>query len=182
MKTKNSNFGVLDEAQDPFEVSEPSSATKRPGLSLKARAVGLLSRREHSRTELQRKLAPHAENAETLEKLLDELAQAGWQSDARFTQGWLHRKAPLHGAGRLIYDLKLQGIDAQSVAQVQAELKLTEYDRAHAVWHRKFKQTEGRLSQADYARQGRFLAARGFSAEIIRRVLKQVAYAEPIEN
>ena len=52
----------------------------RQPLSLKARAVGLLSRREHSRAELQRKLAPHAEDPASLETLLNELEQGGWLS------------------------------------------------------------------------------------------------------
>ena len=72
----------------------------RPGLSLKARAVGLLSRREHSRFELEKKLAPFAESAEELSGVLDELSIKGWQSDERYTQGWVHRKASLHGAAR----------------------------------------------------------------------------------
>ncbi|MBI3145525.1 MAG: recombinase RecX, partial [Pseudogulbenkiania sp.] len=54
--------------------------------SLKARAVDLLSRREHSRRELERRLAPFADSAEQLAALLDELAERGWQSDNRFAE------------------------------------------------------------------------------------------------
>jgi len=38
--------------------------------SLRERALGFLARREHSRTELRRKLAPHAESPEELDALL----------------------------------------------------------------------------------------------------------------
>ena len=93
-----------DADDEEFEVG-PKPAAPRPGLSLKARAVGLLSRREHSRQELERKLAPHAESAESLAKVLDALTREGWQSDARFTQGWVHRKAPEQGAARIVRDL-----------------------------------------------------------------------------
>lgn len=160
-----------DAADEEFEVG-PKPAAPRPGLSLKARAVGLLSRREHSRAELQRKLAPHAETQEALDKVLDELAKAGWQSDARFTQGWVHRKAPAHGAARIVQDLRLQGIPAEAIAVVQSELKESELSRAQAVWSRKFSRIGNPSSPAEYAKQGRFLASRGFSTDIIRRVLK----------
>lgn len=155
---------------DEFEVG-PKPAAPRPGLSLKARAVGLLSRREHSRLELERKLAPHAESPEALAKVLDELTKAGWQSDVRFTQGWVHRKAPNHGLTRIVQDLKSQGISLEAIASVRSELKETEFSRAKAVWSRKFSASPSPRSQAEYAKQGRFLASRGFSMEIIRRVL-----------
>lgn len=155
---------------DAFEVTQSGSA-QRPSLSLKARAVALLSRREHSRIELSRKLAPHAESEEALIQVLDELAQAGWQSDDRFAQGYVHRKAPTQGTSRVVRELKHQGIEPDALAAVQAALKSTEFDRAFAVWSRKFKSPEEKLSAKEYARQGRFLASRGFSTDIIRRVL-----------
>ena len=184
------------DAEDEEFAGGPKPAAPRPGLSLKARAVGLLSRREHSRRELERKLAPHAESPEVLAQLLDELARAGWQSDARFTQGWVHRKAPGQGAARIVQDLKQQGIAPDALLQVRAELKETEFARAQAVWARKFSSTLSslsqtsseaakfsapqfsapKLSQAEYAKQGRFLASRGFSMDIIRRVLKQTSH------
>jgi len=173
-----------DVDDEEFEVG-PKPAAPRPGLSLKARAVGLLSRREHSRLELERKLTPHAESPEALIEVLDELTRAGWQSDARFTQGWVHRKAPGQGASRIAQDLKQQGIAPEAIAAVKLELKETEFARAQAVWSRKFSNGQsGRaeashhaspLSQAEYAKQGRFLASRGFSLEVIRRVLKQTS-------
>ena len=177
-KTSHKSSG-FEASQDPFETTEFSRVSRRPELSLKARAVGLLSRREHSRLELMRKLAPYAESPEVLATLLDELVQAGWQSDARFTQGWVHRKAPGQGTARVIRDLKLQGVSLDALSSVQAELKSTEYERASAVQRRKFQPSQGRLSQTEYARQGRFLASRGFSNEIIRQVLKN---AEEVEN
>jgi len=163
----------VDADDEEFEVG-PKPAAPRPGLSLKARAVGLLSRREHSRTELQRKLAPHAESPEALDEVLNELSSAGWQSDERFAQGLVHRKASAHGLTRIVQDLKAQGIAPEAIAAIRSDLKDSEFSRAQAVWARKFSshQVGTPLSQADYARQGRFLASRGFSLEVIRRVLK----------
>ena len=143
----------------------------RPGLSLKARAVGLLSRREHSRFELEKKLAPFAESAEELSGVLDELSIKGWQSDERYTQGWVHRKASLHGAARIGQDLRQRGVSAPQVAKVQEQLKLTELERARAVWQKKFADLPGPGHVAEYARQGRFLLSRGFSSDVVRTIL-----------
>jgi len=169
----------VDADDEEFEVG-PKPAAPRPGLSLKARAVGLLSRREHSRIELQRKLAPHAENPEALSKVLDELSREGWQSDERFTQGLVHRKATGHGLTRIVQDLKKQGITPEAIATVRSALKETELSRAQAVWAQKFgsQPIQFPLSLSEYARQGRFLASRGFSTEVIRRVLKDASISE----
>ena len=80
---------------DEFESVRPATDEVKPrsGLSLRARAVGLLSRREHSRVELSRKLAVHAQSPDELNALLDALAKEGWQSDERYVQGLVHRKA-----------------------------------------------------------------------------------------
>jgi regulatory protein len=171
-----------DADDEEFEVG-PKPAAPRPGLSLKARAVGLLSRREHSRKELERKLSPHAESPESLAEVLDALTREGWQSDARFIQGWVHRKASVQGADRIVRDLKQHGMTPEAIATVQLDLKTTEFERAQAVWARKFlgkqsalsapSQGSSQMTQAEYAKQGRFLASRGFSMDVIHRVLKQ---------
>lgn len=171
-----------DADDEEFEVG-PKPAAPRPGLSLKARAVGLLSRREHSRQELERKLTPYAESPELLAGVLDALTREGWQSDARFIHGWVHRKAPEQGSARIVRDLKQHGMTSETIATVQLDLKATEFERAQAVWSRKFAGKQSALSpalrgsypmtQAEYAKQGRFLASRGFSMEVIHRVLKQ---------
>jgi regulatory protein len=174
-----------DADEEEFEVG-PKPAAPRPGLSLKARAVGLLSRREHSRQELERKLTPYAETPESLAEVLDALTREGWQSDARFTQGWVHRKAPEQGAARIVRDLKQHGMTPEAIATVQLDLKANEFERAQAVWSRKFEgkhaalshatQGASQITQAEYAKQGRFLVSRGFSMDVIHRVLKQKRY------
>ncbi len=150
-----------------------TQAKPRSGLSLRARAVGLLSRREHSRVELSRKLSVHAQSSDELIELLDALAKEGWQSDERFVQGFVHRKAGQQGLVKIIQELTQQGIDATQVAQVRLELKGSEFERAQGVWQKKFSRSGPPLTAPDYARQGRFLASRGFSAEVIHRILKE---------
>ncbi len=77
----------------------------RPGLSLKGRALKYLAAREHSRVELTRKLAPHAESPEQVDGVLDELEAKGLLSAQRFADSMLHRKAARYGAARIQAEL-----------------------------------------------------------------------------
>ncbi len=129
----------------------------------------LLSMREHSRQELERKLAAHEETPGDLQKALDELQAKGFISEERVAESVLHRRAARLGAGRIRQELQAKGLDGEVVARAMAQLKGTELERARDVWRRKFNAPP--QDAADRAKQSRFLAARGFSGEVIRRVL-----------
>ncbi|AOJ76033.1 recombination regulator RecX [Burkholderia ubonensis] len=153
---------------------EPSATAERksskPPRSLKGRALGYLSRREYSRAELARKLAPYAGEDESVEPVLDALEQEGWLSDARFAESLVHRRASRVGAARIVNELKRHAVGDTLVEEVGAQLRETEWARAQAVWRKKF----GALPQtpAERAKQARFLAARGFSSATIVKLLK----------
>ena len=137
--------------------------------SLKGRALRLLAQREHSRVELERKLAKYEEEPGTLAKALDELQARDFQSDARVVQSVLHQRAGRMGAMRLRQELQQKGIDAEAIAGAMDQLKDTELERAREVWRRRFGQAPA--DAAERARQTRFLLARGFSGEVVRRAL-----------
>jgi regulatory protein len=145
--------------------SDRSSA----GLSLKGRALAALSRREYSRQELARKLAEHAETADELEALLDALERDNWLSNERFAESVVRRKADRYGALRVKQELASHGLDPELVASQVNDLHASELERARVVWSRKFAALPG--DPLERAKQGRFLAARGFSAEVIHRIL-----------
>ena len=138
--------------------------------SLRERALNLLSRREHSRVELQRKLSAHTEDPQELIDLLDELAQRGWLSDARFAEALVHDKQAKFGTSRLAYELRERGVEESVIRDQLAELKDSELERAQQVWQSKF----GTLPEDAKARakQIRFLQSRGFSFEVIGKVLR----------
>ncbi len=139
------------------------------GPSLKARAVAYLSRREHSRQELRRKLSAWCDDPAAIEAVLDELAREHWQSDQRYAQAYAHRAAARQGAQRILGALRQQGLADDELAGLRDSLRATEADRARAVWQRKFGQPPA--DPREYARQYRFMAGRGFSADCIRRLL-----------
>jgi regulatory protein len=138
-------------------------------LSLKGRALRLLAGREHSRRELERKLAAHAAEPGQLQATLDELQAKGFIDEQRVVESVVHQRASRLGAGRIRQELQAKGIDAERVAAAVASLKATEAERAREVWRRKFGVLP--VDAAQRARQARFLAARGFSHEVIRRIV-----------
>jgi regulatory protein len=137
--------------------------------SLKGRALRLLSQREHSRRELERKLAKYEEEPGQLQRALDELQARGFIDEQRVVDSHLHRRAPRLGAGRLRQELQAKGLDAERIATAMAALRGTEVERARTVWQRKFGELPA--GPDERARQSRFLAARGFDGEVIQRVL-----------
>ena len=138
---------------------------------LKNRALRALARREHSRTELARKLAAHG-NSEDIRAVLDQLEHSGLLSDARFTESYVAARAARFGPAKLRHSLRTKGVAEALIESALAAGRDTEAARARELWQRKF----GTLPQDrnDHARQARFLQGRGFSAEVIRRVLKGI--------
>jgi regulatory protein len=141
----------------------------RAPLSLKGRALRLLGNREHSRAELERKLAEHEAEPGQLRRVLDELQAKGFIDEQRVVASVLHRRAPRLGAMRIRQELQGKGLAPALVAEAVSQLRATEVQRAHEVWLRRFGQLPA--DQKERARQARFLAARGFGGEVIRRVL-----------
>ena len=139
-------------------------------LSLKGRALRLLSGREHSRTELERKLAKFEEEPGELKRVLDELQAKDFISETRVVESVLHQKAPRMGAARIRQELQQKGVDADAIAEAVSSLRDTEFARAGEVWRRRF----GALPQdpKEHARQARFLMSRGFSGGVVGKLLK----------
>ena len=134
---------------------------------LKARALRYLVRREHSRQELVRKLAPHAESPQAVEAVLDSLASRKQLSDERFAEERARSLSRKYGAAKIRQDLKARGIP-EEIAD-QASSGFDEIEKARQVLQRKYRQPAE--SRNEKAKRARFLQSRGFSHEIIRRLI-----------
>ncbi|OUM03794.1 recombination regulator RecX [Variovorax sp. JS1663] len=138
--------------------------------SLKGRALRLLSQREHSRSELERKLARYEEEPGSLARALDELAAKNFISEARVVQSVLHQRAARHGAARVRQELLHKGIAPERVAEAVASLAASELERAREVWRRRFGTPP--QDAGERAKQVRFMLARGFASNVVARVLR----------
>ncbi|GGC09008.1 regulatory protein RecX [Oxalicibacterium flavum] len=141
----------------------------KPHMSLKARALRYLSMREHSRQELARKLARHAQEGDDVDALLDTLEAGRFLSEERFSESLIRRRAARFGNSRILSELKSHGIDTSSLGEANGDLA-DEVARATEVWQRKFGRPPA--DAAERARQMRFLLQRGFAQGTIRKVLK----------
>ena len=153
----------------PDSSPSPDGAGRNRTLSLKGRALRLLAQREHSRAELLNKLAGHEDEPGQLQGILDELQAKGFINEERVIESVIHRRAGKLGAARIRQELQAKGLPAEALARVVAQLKDTEFERARQVWSRKFGQTA--TEAKEHARQVRFLISRGFSAEVVRKIV-----------
>ena len=106
----------------PASAGKPRQVKDRPdtAVELRARALRLLARREHSPLELERKLRPHAESPEALANLISGLKSKNQLSEARYAEErvrWLARK---YGAAKIRHDLKSKGVDPSIVERVSS--------------------------------------------------------------
>ena len=166
-------------------MSELASKKPKQSPSLKARALRLLSLREYSRKTLAAKLAESearwarlgAEQLEqisqatalSIEAVLDDFETRGWLSDERFAEALVRRRSERYGTRKIADELERAGVDSQQSAKLLGALKETEFQRAYELWARKYG--EKAQDQKERARQYRFLASKGFSSDVVARII-----------
>ena len=144
-----------------------SSFPPESAAELKTRALRLLARREHSRDELARKLSPYAESPEILEGLLHELESRTQLSIERFAKvraNWLARK---YGAVKIRHDLVSKGVPVELADRATSDMQ--EMDKARGILARKYSAPA--TTREERAKRARFLQGRGFSGDVIRRLV-----------
>ena len=102
--------------------------------------------------------------------LLDEFEAKGWLSEQRFVDAVVQTRRRRFGAQKVLAELRDKGVSEEGLARAREALSHEELEVARSVWERKFRAKPE--SMAERARQDRFLAGRGFSAEVIRKVLQ----------
>lgn len=139
--------------------------------ALLQQAIQLLSRREYSARELQRKLEA-GQDAELVAEALTELQRQGLQSDERFAEVWVrHRVLQGHGPIKVQMELRQKGIAGEVISRVLTQGDVDWFEQARAIYQRRF----GLRPPADpreKARQMRFLQYRGFNADQIRYAME----------
>ena len=138
-------------------------------ISLKGRALRLLSGREYSRAELERKLKAHEEEPGALSRALDELQAKDFINAQRVVDSVVHRRSSKLGTQRIRQELQAKGLEPEAVAEAVSQLRITEVDRAREVWRKKFGNAPADATER--AKQMRFLATRGFGGDAIRKVV-----------
>lgn len=140
----------------------------RPELTPTQRALGLLTRREHSRKELARKLTARGVDSAEAETAVAKLAGEGWQDDTRFAESLVRSRAGNgYGPIRLRAELGTHGLDREAIARALDTFDGDWTEQARDVVRRRF----GDHLYDDRALQRKaaeFLFRRGFTADQIR--------------
>ncbi len=135
-----------------------------------------MARREHSKTELQRKLDARGYEAQAVRTVLDQLEAEQLQSDERFIEAFVHHRTDKgYGPCRIAQELRQRGISDNLLATYIDLNELAWHERAAVVRQKRF----GSELPSDYrerARQSRFLQYRGFTSEQIRHVMNPACH------
>ena len=130
-----------------------------------------MSRREHSRFELETKLRARGFADDGIAETLDALLAEGLQDDFRYAESYVRSRANRgYGPRRIAQELKQRGVaDAVSKTAVR-DAQIDWFELAANTQQKKFR--KGPESFKERAQQSRFLEYRGFDAEQIRHALE----------
>jgi len=143
---------------------------KRQAPSLMGRALRFLSRREHSRQELRKKLLAYAESDIELDELMTKLEAQSWLSDERFAESLIRRKSERYGSLKIVDELKHQGIEGDSLLEIKERLKVSDAMRAWELWQRKFDSVVTK-DPKEKAKQMRYLVSKGFPLSVVIKII-----------
>ena len=152
---------------------KPRQSQQKPDSeTCRERAIGLLARREHSRLELRHKLLSRGCDEAELGALLASLSAEGLQSDERFTEAYVYSRSQRgFGPLRIQAELRERGIDDGLIRQFLDFQSQTWLQQAHRQWQKRFGKRAADFKER--ARQARFLQGRGYSPQMICRVLDE---------
>ena len=140
-------------------------------VAVRRTAMDLLARREHGRVELTRKLRQRGAPPEMIEAALDRLTEDGLLSESRYLESFLsYRARSGYGPMRIREELSQRGLQRSDIELALRECGIDWQEQLQDVWRRKFS---GQLpvDARERAKQGRFLSYRGYSMEMIGRLL-----------
>ncbi|BFT61609.1 recombination regulator RecX [Pseudomonas moorei] len=139
-------------------------------VAVRRTAMDLLARREHGRVELTRKLRQRGALPEMIETALDRLTEEGLLSESRYLESFVsYRARSGYGPMRIREELSQRGLQRSDIDLALRESGIDWQVHLEDTWRRKFS---GHLpiDTRERAKQGRFLAYRGYSMEMISRL------------
>jgi regulatory protein len=173
---------------------ESAAATAAPGpietstRTTYERALSLLSYRDRSVKELQKRLHEKGEAEDRIAPTIERLQQSGLLDDSRFAAE--RARAGLVGKARsrrqIEHDLALRGVTREvasaAIQQVLAEEGTSELEVAVRAARKKAKSLERMDPQAQRQKLYAFLARQGYTPDLVRRAMRAALDAAPPEG
>ena len=137
-------------------------------VGIRKKAMDFLARREYSRAELWDRLNRRfVDQVEEIERQLARLAEEGLQSDQRFTEAFIrHRCAGGFGPLRIRAELRQRGVEEAMISESLSAADIDWGDQLQALCDKKYG-AGAPVDSRDRQRRQRFLAQKGYSAEMI---------------
>lgn len=136
-------------------------------------AQGLLARREHSKTELSKKLQTRGFEFSDIEGVIEQLNQQGLQSDARFAENCYRSRAKKgYGPNYIRQYLKQRGVCESLIDKAEYDCDVNWYDNIVGVWKKKYSDAPSDLKSIN--KQKQFLYYRGFDTELITHLFDEL--------
>ena len=173
-------------ATEPLDEHEKAELRRKLIASVRHRAVGLLARREHGRSELRDKLIQRDLPVDAIEIALDDLAARGLQCDVRFAESYTRMRVNRgFGPNKVRADLQLRKLTREVIEDAISENDANWSDNAYNALLKKFGDPDnhfGRVtaqqnfgsSASDRARMQRFLHSRGYNPSDISSAINRV--------
>ncbi|MBA2651888.1 MAG: recombination regulator RecX [Tatlockia sp.] len=137
-------------------------------------ALRLLARREHGAQELANKLAQKGYQAAEIPESIRECQRLGLQSDVRFVESFCrYRIRQGYGPLKISQELQAKHIERDLIEAALEQEQDNWLNYALAVWHKKFKD-QADIPFIELQKRQSFLLYRGFSTEIIAKVVTEV--------
>ncbi len=143
--------------------------TKPENRELVSASLRLLAGRDMSRAEFIKKLVNKEFNAQEIESAADWCVAEGWLNEARYAESAGRRLGHKYGASRVAQTLRQKGVSEEALSATMPALKESDWERARALWLRRFR--EPATSAEEKSKQIRYLQSRGFSFDVIKRVI-----------
>ncbi len=161
-------------------MASPDPSYNDPLAQVREAALALLSRRDHSRRELARKLRRKGHSREQIEAVLARLEEAGLVSDERYARLFVADKLAVGPLGRrsIVQGLRLKGIGVEAAGRALEEVYRDREVDDRNLAEGLARKRAGRLCMLEPAvarrRLAGLLARRGFDASVVADVIRDV--------
>ena len=152
-------------------------------MLIREKALRLLGRREYSAQELEKKLAEHFPEEESLRReIVEEFKDNNWISDIRYAEEFIREKKEYSGWGpmKIIQKLREKGIDS-NIIQERLEVSFPEETQRDVIQRlaiEKWKRCSQKTAPQRKAAVQRFLVSRGFPFPLILEATKELNSTE----
>lgn len=147
--------------------------TFQDSKKIKQECLRLLTRRDHSRKEMQEKLATKGYDRNQVSSVIEELTKQNWQDDFRYAESYARvRSQKGFGPVYIAYELRQQGITQDKVDKIIRSMSDKWTTLLEQVYTKKYPESST-IDNNERAKRIRFLMQRGFSSAMITAYFNQ---------